>query len=89
MHGGQEMTLVSFHATLFHHGMIVVGLPYAEQRLSDMTQITGGTPYGASTVTGRNGSRWPSENELAIARFQGGHVAQLSRRLIANAKAME
>jgi NAD(P)H:quinone oxidoreductase type IV len=86
-HGGQETTLVSFHATLLHHGMIVVGLPYTEQRLTDMTQITGGTPYGASTVTGADGSRQPSENELAIARFQGRHVAQLTRQLIASRKA--
>src|SRR6266404_381156 len=74
-HGGQETTLVSFHTTLLHHGMIVVGLPYTEQRLASMAEITGGTPYGASTLTGADGSRQPSENELAIACFQGRHVA--------------
>jgi len=82
-HGGQETTLVSFHTTLLHHGMIVVGLPYTEQRLVNMTEISGGAPYGASTLTGTDGSRQPSENELAIARFQGSHVAGLTKRLIA------
>src|SRR5512134_226102 len=80
-HGGQETTITSFHSTLLHHGMVVVGVPYSEQRLVDMTQITGGTPYGASTLTGGDGSRQPSENELAIARFQGRHVAQVAARL--------
>ncbi|HEY3909000.1 MAG TPA: NAD(P)H:quinone oxidoreductase, partial [Stellaceae bacterium] len=82
-HGGQETTLVSFHATLLHHGMIVVGLPYTERRLANMAEITGGTPYGASTLTGADGSRRPSENELAIAHFQGRHVAQIATALIA------
>jgi NAD(P)H dehydrogenase (quinone) len=82
-HGGQETTLVSFHTTLLHHGMIIVGLPYTEQRLVNMTEISGGTPYGASTLTGIDGSRQPSENELAIARFQGSHVAQLTKTLVA------
>jgi multimeric flavodoxin WrbA len=68
--------------------MIVVGLPYAEPRLSNMTEITGGTPYGATTLTGLDGSRQPSENELAIARFQGGHVTQIADALIAGRKAM-
>lgn len=86
-HGGQETTLVSFHTTLLHHGMIVVGLPYTEPRLSEMTEITGGTPYGASTVTGVDGSRRPSENELAIARFQGRHVAEITMALIAGRNA--
>ncbi|MEI7435473.1 MAG: NAD(P)H:quinone oxidoreductase [bacterium] len=80
-HGGQETTITSFHATLFHHGMIVVGVPYAEQRLVNMTEITGGTPYGASTLAGPDGSRQPSVNELAIARFQGKHVAAIARKL--------
>ena len=80
-HGGQETTLTSFHTTLLHLGMIVVGLPYAEQRLLNMTEITGGTPYGATTLAGADGSRTPSENELAIARFQGRHVAQIAARL--------
>jgi NAD(P)H:quinone oxidoreductase type IV len=82
-HGGQETTLVSFHTTLLHHGMIIIGLPYTEQRLANMTEITGGTPYGASTLTGIDGSRQPSENELAIARFQGRHVAQTTKTLVA------
>jgi NAD(P)H:quinone oxidoreductase type IV len=82
-HGGQETTLISFHTTLLHHGMIIVGLPYTEQRLVNMTEISGGTPYGASTLTGTNGSRQPSENELAIARFQGSHVARVTKTLIA------
>jgi NAD(P)H dehydrogenase (quinone) len=85
-HGGHETTLVSFHATLLHHGMIIVGLPYTEQRLLNMAEITGGTPYGASTLAGIDGSRQPSENELAIARFQGRHVAQITKALIAGRK---
>jgi NAD(P)H dehydrogenase (quinone) len=80
-HGGQETTLTSFHATLFHHGMIVVGVPYAEQRLSNMDEISGGTPYGASTLTRGDGSRLPSENELGIARYQGRHVASIAAAL--------
>jgi NAD(P)H dehydrogenase (quinone) len=80
-HGGQETTITSFHTTLLHHGMIIVGVPYAEARLMKMDEITGGTPYGASTLAAGDGSRQPSENELAIARFQGRHVAELARRL--------
>jgi NAD(P)H dehydrogenase (quinone) len=80
-HGGQETTLTSFHTTLLHHGMIIVGVPYAEQRLLDMTEVSGGTPYGASTITGGDGSRLPSENELAIARYQGKHVATIASQL--------
>ncbi|HEX9181162.1 MAG TPA: NAD(P)H:quinone oxidoreductase [Burkholderiales bacterium] len=80
-HGGQETTITSFHSTLLHHGMILVGVPYSEQRLLDMSQVSGGTPYGASTLTGGDGSRQPSENELAIARFQGRHVAEITARL--------
>jgi NAD(P)H:quinone oxidoreductase type IV len=80
-HGGQETTITSFHSTLLHHGMIIVGVPYSEQRLVNMNEITGGSPYGASTLAGGDGSRQPSENELAIARFQGRHVAQLARKL--------
>ncbi len=80
-HGGQETTLTSFHSTLLHHGMIVVGVPYAEQRLLNMEEITGGTPYGASTLAGPDGARQPSANELAIARFQGRHVATIARKL--------
>jgi NAD(P)H dehydrogenase (quinone) len=80
-HGGQETTLTSFHSTLLHHGMIIVGVPYAEQRLLDMSELSGGTPYGASTITGGDGSRMPSENELAIARYQGRHVATIASQL--------
>jgi NAD(P)H:quinone oxidoreductase type IV len=81
-HGGQETTLTSFHHTLMHQGMIIVGAPYSEQRLLDMSQVSGGTPYGATTITGADGSRQPSENELAIARFQGRHVAGLADALV-------
>ncbi|MGE5525739.1 MAG: NAD(P)H:quinone oxidoreductase [Rhodospirillaceae bacterium] len=80
-HGGQETTITSFHSTLLHHGMIIVGVPYTEQRLVNMTEITGGTPYGASTMTNSDGSRMPSENELGIARFQGKHVATIAAQL--------
>jgi len=80
-HGGQETTITSFHTTLLHHGMIIVGVPYSEAKLSNMQEITGGTPYGASTLAGSDGSRQPSENELAIAVFQGRHVAEIARKL--------
>jgi NAD(P)H dehydrogenase (quinone) len=80
-HGGQETTITSFHSTLLHHGMVIVGVPYTEQRLMNMEEITGGTPYGASTLAGLDGSRQPSENELAIARTQGRHVARIARQL--------
>jgi NAD(P)H dehydrogenase (quinone) len=82
-HGGQETTITSFHSTLLHHGMVIVGVPYAEQRLLNMEEISGGTPYGASTITKGDGSRQPSANELAIARFQGRHTAQIAARLAA------
>ncbi|MGH8161808.1 MAG: NAD(P)H:quinone oxidoreductase [Gammaproteobacteria bacterium] len=78
-HGGQETTITSFHSTLFHLGMIVVGVPYSEARQMTMEEITGGSPYGASTIAGREGG--PSENELAIARFQGRHVAEVAATL--------
>jgi NAD(P)H dehydrogenase (quinone) len=80
-HGGQETTITSFHTTLLHHGMIVVGVPYAEQRLLNMSEITGGSPYGATTLAGADGSRQPSANELAIAKFQGRHVATIAKKL--------
>lgn len=80
-HGGQESTILSFHTTLLHHGMIIVGVPYSEKRQMILDEITGGSPYGASTIAGGDGSRMPSENELAIARFQGKHVAGIARRL--------
>lgn len=80
-HGGQETTITSFHSTLLHHGMVIVGVPYAEARLMIMSEISGGTPYGASTLAAPDGSRTPSENELAIARYQGRHVAQITAKL--------
>jgi NAD(P)H dehydrogenase (quinone) len=82
-HGGQETTITSFHSTLLHHGMIVVGVPYAHPGLVVLDEVSGGTPYGASTVAGGQGQRSPSENELSIARFQGEHVAKLAARLAA------
>ena len=80
-HGGQETTLTSFHTTLLHHGMVIVGVPYSESGLMNMTDISGGTPYGATTLAGPDGSRHPSENELKIARFQGKHVAEIAGKL--------
>lgn len=80
-HGGQETTITSFHTTLLHHGMVIVGVPYAEPRLMNMSEITGGTPYGATTLAGPDGSRKPSENELAIAHYQGAHVARITAKL--------
>ena len=83
-HGGQETTITSFHTTLFHHGMVVVGVPYACAGLTEMGEISGGTPYGATTLAGADGSRLPSPNELAIARFQGKHVAEIAKKLSAS-----
>jgi NAD(P)H dehydrogenase (quinone) len=80
-HGGQESTILSFHITLLHHGMVIVGVPYSEARQMTTDEITGGSPYGASTIAGGDGSRWPSQNELAIARFQGRHVAEITKKL--------
>ena len=80
-HGGQETTLTSFHHTLMHQGMIIVGLPYSFAGLTRMDEVTGGTPYGATTLAGADGTRQPSENELAGARFQGRHVAEIAARL--------
>ncbi|WP_430233506.1 NAD(P)H:quinone oxidoreductase [Nitrosomonas communis] len=80
-HGGQETTITSFHTTLLHHGMIIVGVPYSCQEIMNMSEITGGSPYGAGTLAGADGSRQPSENELKIARFQGAHVAKITRKL--------
>jgi len=80
-HGGQESTLLSFHTTLLHHGMVVVGLPYAFAGQMRIDEITGGTPYGATTIAGGGGERMPSENELDGARFQGRHVASIAARL--------
>lgn len=80
-HGGQETTITSFHTTLLHHGMVIVGVPYSEPGLTNMREITGGTPYGASTLADVDGSREPSSNELQIAKFQGKHVAGITRAL--------
>ncbi len=80
-HGGQETTITSFHTTLLHHGMIIVGLPYSWAGNAQMQEISGGTPYGASTLAGSDGSRQPSANELDGARFQGRHVAELAMKL--------
>jgi NAD(P)H:quinone oxidoreductase type IV len=80
-HGGQETTITSFHSTLLHQGMLIVGVPYSEARLLTMVEISGGSPYGAGTLTGGDGKRLPSENELAIARFQGRHVARIAKKL--------
>lgn len=82
-HGGQETTITSFHTTLLHHGMVIVGVPYSETRQTIMSEITGGSPYGATTIAAGDGSRKPSENELAIARFQGRHVAAIAEKLAA------
>jgi NAD(P)H dehydrogenase (quinone) len=83
-HGGQETTITSFHTTLLHQGMIIVGLPYAAKELLNMKEITGGTPYGATTLADADGSRQPTENELAAACFQGRNVAQIAARLSAS-----
>lgn len=80
-HGGQETTLMAMHTMLFHHGMVLVGLPYAAQGQMRLDEITGGSPYGATTIAGPKGERQPSENELELARFQGRHVAELAGRL--------
>lgn len=80
-HGGQETTAFTFYTTLLHLGMIVVGVPYSTRELVSMDEITGGSPYGAGTLSGMDGSRRPSENELAIARTQGRLLADIARRL--------
>lgn len=82
-HGGQETTITSFHSTLLHHGMVIVGVPYSCQELMNMSEITGGSPYGGGTLAGGDGRRQPSENEFRIARFQGGHVARIAAKLAA------
>jgi NAD(P)H dehydrogenase (quinone) len=82
-HGGQESTILSTHTVLLHHGMVIVGLPYSFQGQMGVGEVTGGSPYGASTIADGNGSRMPSANELAGARFQGKHVAQIAARLAA------
>jgi NAD(P)H dehydrogenase (quinone) len=82
-HGGQETTITSFHTTLLHQGMVIVGVPYTAPGLTRMDEVTGGTPYGATTLAGTDGSRQPSANELEIARFQGRHVAGIVAKLAA------
>ncbi len=80
-HGGQESTILSFHITLLHQGFVVVGLPYTFQGQMRIDEVTGGSPYGASTIAGGQGERMPSDNELAGARFQGRHVATIATKL--------
>jgi NAD(P)H dehydrogenase (quinone) len=80
-HGGQESTILTTHVVLLHLGMVIVGLPYSFAGQTDMTDITGCSPYGASTIGGADGSRQPSDNELAGARFQGRHVAEIAGKL--------
>jgi NAD(P)H dehydrogenase (quinone) len=82
-HGGQESTILSTHITLLHQGMVIVGLPYSCKAQMTLDEITGGSPYGASTIAGGDGSRQPSENELGMARFQGEHVARIAAKLAA------
>lgn len=79
-HGGQETTITSFHTTLLHHGMIIVGVPYSCKGITNMNEITGGSPYGSSTLADSDGSRQPSQNEIDIARFQGAHVAGVAKK---------
>ncbi len=81
-HGGQETTILNFHTTLLHHGMIIVGVPYSVPGISVMDEMSGGGPYGASTIAAPDGSRYPSENELSVARFQGRHVAEITKRMV-------
>jgi len=80
-HGGQESTILSFHTTLLHHGMVLAGLPYTFHGQTRIDEITGGSPYGASTITGGAGERMPSANELEAARYQGEHVAKIAAKL--------
>ncbi|MEI2735657.1 MAG: NAD(P)H:quinone oxidoreductase [Rhodoblastus sp.] len=82
-HGGQESTILSTHIVLLHQGMVIVGLPYSFQGQMGVKDVTGGSPYGATTISDGDGSRQPSENELAGARFQGRHVAQIAGKLAA------
>ena len=80
--GGNETTILSFHTTLLHHGMIIVGLPYSAPELADISEVRGGSPYGAATIAAPDGSRQPSQKELNLASFQGHHVAQIAKRLV-------
>jgi NAD(P)H dehydrogenase (quinone) len=81
--GGSETTVTSFHSTLLHHGMVIAGVPYAIPELTDLETVHGGSPYGAATIAGADGSRTPTETELTIAEFQGAHVARLAKKLSA------
>ena len=81
--GGNETTIQSFHTTLFHHGMVVVGLPYSAPDLGDISEVKGGSPLGAACIAGPDGSRQPSDKEMALAFFQGQHVAKLACKLSA------
>jgi NAD(P)H dehydrogenase (quinone) len=80
--GGNETTILTFIPTLLHHGMIYVGLPYSCPQLADLSEVKGGSPYGAATIAGADGSRKPNELELAMARFQGKHVAEIVAKLV-------
>lgn len=82
-HGGQETTLVHLHTFFYHHGMVVAGVPYSAKELTFLDEVSGGSPYGASTIAGPRGERTPTANELAIARFQGRHVAEIAAKLAA------
>lgn len=81
-HGGQETTIISTIVNLLHHGMVIVGLPYSEQRQMTLSEISGGSPYGATTISAGDGSRQPSENELEMAKSQGRHVAEIAAKLV-------
>lgn len=81
--GGNETTATTFHVTLMHHGMVVVGLPYAAEGLAQIDEVRGGSPYGAGTIAGADGSRQPSGRELELAEFQGAHVAKIAAKLAA------
>jgi NAD(P)H dehydrogenase (quinone) len=86
-HGGQETTITSFHSTLLHHGMVIVGLPYSAPGITTLREVTGGTPYGASSITGAGDEmRMPTALELGMCRFQGEHVARIVRDLVAGRK---
>ncbi len=82
-HGGQESTILTFHTVLLHQGMVVVGLPYAAQGQMTLAEISGGSPYGATTIAGGDGSRQPSANELDLVRWQGEHLAKIAKKLSA------
>ncbi|HBW22296.1 MAG: NAD(P)H:quinone oxidoreductase, type IV [Elusimicrobia bacterium GWA2_56_46] len=85
-HGGQETTITSFHTTLLHHGMIIVGLPYSQKGLMKTDEVSGGSPYGATTIAGGDGARQPSAAELDLAKFQGKHVAEITKALLRGRK---